>query len=293
MSSLVDGARALLARQPEPSRIETRGGLVECAVAGTGPAVLALHGGAGGCDQGLLLAQCAIGDDITVVAPSRPGYLGTSLAAGPSPEEQADLCADVLDHLGLSAVAVIAISGGGPSALQFALRHRDRCRALVLVSACTGRLGLRLPLRFHVMKLMARFPGLSRRLLGGSVGRFNRAVADPLARSALLADADACVSFAALQLTLAESLVSRIPGTENDHRRFSTTAGWALEKIRVPVLGIHGTADRVVAFEHARSIRERVPGAEVMAIDGGEHVCLFTHRAAIRTRVRDFLGLAS
>jgi pimeloyl-ACP methyl ester carboxylesterase len=293
MSSIIDSARALLARQPRPTVINTPAGPLEFAVAGTGPAVLALHGGAGGCDQGLLLAASAIGDDVTVVAPSRPGYLGTALAAGPSPQEQADLFAVLLDRLGVADVAVIAVSGGGPSAVQFALRHRNRCRALVLVSACTGRLGLRLPLRFHLLKLMARSPALTRRLLGRAVGDFKRAVVDPQARAALLADAEACALFAALQLTLADSLASRIPGTENDHRRFAATDGWALDAVRVPVLSVHGTDDRIVAFDHARQIADRVPGAELMAVAGGEHVCLFTHRDAIRTRVRGFLGLAS
>ena len=291
MSSIIDGARALLARQPRPTVIDTRGGAVECAIAGTGPAILALHGGAGGYDQGLLLAASAIGDDITVVAPSRPGYLGTALAAGPSPQEQADLFAGLLDRLGVLDVAVIAVSGGGPSAVQFALRHRDRCRAVVLVSACTGRLGLRLPLRFHLLKLVARSPALTRRLLGRAVGDFERAVVDPQARAALLADQEACALFAALQLTLADRLALRIPGTENDHRRFSTTDGWALDAIQVPILSVHGTEDRIVAFDHARQVADRVAGAELMEVAGGEHVCLFTHREAIRTRVRDFLGL--
>jgi pimeloyl-ACP methyl ester carboxylesterase len=290
MSSIIDGARALLARQPRPSIIDTEGGAVECAVAGAGPAILALHGGAGGYDQGLLLATSAIGNDVTAIAPSRPGYLGTALAAGPSPQEQADLFAGLLDRLGVANVAVIAVSGGGPSAVQFALRHSDRCRALVLVSACTGRLGLRLPLRFHLLKLMARSPALTRCLLGRAAGDFERAVVAPQARAALLADQQACMLLAALQLTLADSLGLRIPGTENDHRRFSTTDGWPLDAIRVPVLAVHGTDDRIVAFEHGRRIADRVAGAELMAISGGEHVCLFTHREAIRTRTRGFLG---
>jgi pimeloyl-ACP methyl ester carboxylesterase len=32
-------------------------------------------------------------------------------------------------------VAVVAFSDGGPSALQFALRHPERCAALVMISA--------------------------------------------------------------------------------------------------------------------------------------------------------------
>jgi pimeloyl-ACP methyl ester carboxylesterase len=294
MTILAD-ARALLAHMPSPRAVETRGGRVECTVAGTGAAVLALHGGVGGRDQGLLLAMSAVGDGVTMVAPSRPGYLGTPLAAGPSPGEQADLYADILDRLGIAGADVIAVSGGGPSAIEFALRHPGRCRHLVLISACSRRLGLELPLRFHVMKLMAHWPALARKLLGRAAGdperAARRAIADPQARAALLADPRSCALFAALQLTIADRLAQRLAGTDNDNRRFHDTAGWPLERIAVPTLAIHGTADRVVAFDHAHGVATRVPAAELMTIEGGEHVCLFTHRAAIRARVRAFLAL--
>jgi pimeloyl-ACP methyl ester carboxylesterase len=293
--SIHDDARAWLARAARPCTIETRAGAIECAVDGTGPAVLSLHGGAGGCDQGLLLAASAIGKGVTVVAPSRPGYLGTPLAAGPLPEEQADLFADILDCLGFDEATVIAVSGGGPSALEFALRHPRRCSRLVLVSACTRRLELELPLRFHVMKLLARWPALGRALLAGAVRdpvrAARRSIADPQARAALLADPVASSLFTALQLTIADRLARRIPGTENDHRCCHETDGWALECIAVPTLAIHGTADRVVGVDHANGVATRVPGAELMTIEGGEHVCLFTHRRAIKTRVRAFLAL--
>jgi pimeloyl-ACP methyl ester carboxylesterase len=295
MSRVIDDARALLAHMPRPVLIATRRGSVECLVAGEGPAVLALHGGIGGYDQGALLAMSAIGPSgVRLVAPSRPGYLGTPLAAGASPEEQADLFAALIDALGLSDVAVIAVSGGGPSALAFALRHSGRCRALVLVSACTARLTARMPLRFHVMRLLARWPKLLA-LLGAAARDPERAagrsIADPQARAALMNDPEARALFMALTLTIPDRLASRLPGTENDYRRFSSSDDYPLEQIAVPVLAVHGTGDRIVAFSHARGLADRVPGAELLAIEGGEHVCLFTHRKVIRERVRKFLGL--
>jgi pimeloyl-ACP methyl ester carboxylesterase len=43
---------------------------------------------------------------------------------------QADAVAALLDVLGIRTAAVMAVSGGGPCALQFALRHPQRCCAL-------------------------------------------------------------------------------------------------------------------------------------------------------------------
>lgn len=64
-----------------------------------------------------------------------------------------------------------------------------------------------------------------------------------------------------------------------------------MQDIKVPTLAVHGTADRVVAFGQARAVADGVPRAELMAIAGGEHVCLFTHRGVVRARVRSFLNL--
>src|SRR5438270_847651 len=52
-----------------------------------------------------------------------------------TPEAQADLYAATLDALNVSQVVVAALSGGGPSALQFALRYPQRCRGLLMLSA--------------------------------------------------------------------------------------------------------------------------------------------------------------
>ena len=133
-------AEASTAGEIRPKIMKTPRGPVEYASFGTGPAVLALHGVMGGYDQGLILARTIGAAGYQYVAVSRPGYLGTALSAGSSPEEQADLCADLLDALGVRDVAVIAVSGGGPCAIHFALRHRDRCRGLVLVSTCSGKI---------------------------------------------------------------------------------------------------------------------------------------------------------
>jgi len=107
-----------------------------------------------GYDQGLILARTIGEPGYRFVSVARPGYLGTPLTAGQTPAEQADL----LDTLSIGETAVMAVSGGGPCALQFAVRHRDRCWGLVLVSTCSGKVDTRLPLSFQLMKLLARWP---------------------------------------------------------------------------------------------------------------------------------------
>ena len=66
-------------------------------------------------------------------APSRFGYLRSAAATGLTVPAQANAYAALLDRLGIGKVAAVAISAGAWSALEFAVRHPDRCQALVLL----------------------------------------------------------------------------------------------------------------------------------------------------------------
>jgi 2-hydroxy-6-oxonona-2,4-dienedioate hydrolase len=96
--------------------------------------VLVVHGSGGGFDQGALIAGAVIGDGFHWIAPSRFGYLRSTLPAGATFETQADAYARLLDHLGIRQTAVVALSQGGPSALYFALKYPERVQSLVLLS---------------------------------------------------------------------------------------------------------------------------------------------------------------
>src|SRR5271166_6191181 len=92
---------------------ETAKGPVEFAMAGTGPVILQLHGGASGYDQTLALSWDLHEAGFTVLSPSRPGYLRTPLTTGASPEQAADVLAGLLDVLSIDKVCVMGTSGGG------------------------------------------------------------------------------------------------------------------------------------------------------------------------------------
>ena len=112
--------------------ISTHWGAVEYAERGFGEPVLALHGIFQGCDGGLLSVRDLF-PDRRVIAPSRFGYLGSSLPPNATPADQADALAALLDALGISEVDVIGISAGATSALQLALSHPERVKHLVVL----------------------------------------------------------------------------------------------------------------------------------------------------------------
>jgi len=119
--------------------IETRYGRTIYGTHGEGPPVLVIHGAGGGFDQALHTAKM-FGQGFQWIAPSRFGYLGTSLPKDASPENQADAHAALLDALEIECAPIIGLSAGGPSSLHFALRHPERCTGLVMVSAISRAL---------------------------------------------------------------------------------------------------------------------------------------------------------
>lgn len=115
--------------------IKTSFGPIQYDTTGDGYPVLVVHGAGGGHDQGLILGTIMLNDEFRKIAPSRFGFLSTPIPADASPASQADAFAELLDNLNISKVVVIGFSAGGPSSLQFALRHPDRVSALVMASA--------------------------------------------------------------------------------------------------------------------------------------------------------------
>ncbi|WP_047309455.1 alpha/beta fold hydrolase [Rhodopseudomonas palustris] len=294
------GGGALPLALPAATLVQTARGPIELAHWGDGPAVLALHGGMGGYDQSLLLGRAVLGDAPAhrVLALSRPGYLGTPQSSGTSPSAQADLYAALLDTLAIERAAVIAVSAGGPSALQFALRHPDRCAAVVLVSCCTGTLAIppEVRSRLPIMRWMARLPWLTawlaRRAERHPDRAAERAIPDPVVRARTLADPSASAMLAGLQTSVFVRMAERLPGTLSDTATFATMPPIDAAHLVPPLLAIHGTADRVVPFAHGERVARESPRGELMTIEGGEHVSLFTHLDEVRARASAFLRQA-
>lgn len=282
-----------LSKKLESRKAMTALGAVEYVEIGDGPVVIALHGAMGGYDQSLILAQTIGDSDYRYIAMTRPGYLGTPMSSGKSSAQQGDLIASLLDTLSVTKAGVMAVSGGGPAAVQFGLRHPARCTGLVLVSTCSDKVNTPIPFSFKVMKYLARWSWFADRFRKKAEQDLEavakRSIRDPEILARTINDADTWPLFTTMLLSTFDRMGQRIEGTENDIE-ISHTATYPLENLNVPVLIVHGTEDQLVPFEaHAKRYTTRVPNAELLSIDGGEHVVIFTHRNLIRPKVIEFM----
>ena len=266
--------------------IKTDKGPVEALVTGAGPAIVVLHGALGGYDRARVYSYPEAG--YTFICPSRPGYLRTPLTSGETAEEQADLTAALLDSLGIKKACVIACSAGGPPAIQFTLRHPDRCWGLVMGNAINAPLS-----RLHgLITPVARaffgwdwftWLGVNRGvlfLLRPNLGL--QTIGDPAKQAHIKAMLDSM-----------HPTSTRKAGLLNDMTQFQEHDGYPLEEISVPTLVVHGTADIVVPYSQGVISAERIPGAEFLSIEGGTHLCFISHQDIVQKKLVEFLHLHS
>ena len=272
--------------------ILTRQGVVEYALTGQGLPVLIIHGTLGGYDQGLAIARLFDRRRFFCIAISRAGYLGSGIPTGLTVAQQADSYAALLDKLGLEKAAVISISGGTPSALQFAERYPDRCSALVLMSAILRR-PPPLPPAFRAVlamqEVLLRFDfvwwplyrfGL-RPLLsssGVSTAEIGPAIADPTKRDIL----------SAIYRPLMTASQRR-PGVLIDGMQMEGLAAGDAPQISVPVLVTHSKNDPLAPFTDAEWLAQAVPQAVFLPVDDGGHVFYVVHSERVVPEITTFL----
>jgi len=278
---------------PNVKILNTARGPVEYLDGGNGMAVLSLHGAMGGYDQAQILARTIGESGYRYLAISRPGYLGTPLSTGRTPEDQADLYAEFLDLLGIRQVIVFAISGGGPSAIHFALRHREKCLGLVLASTVGGKTRNNIPFSFHVITQLAKWPAfvkmMKKKTEKNLKQNLRRSISDPNILERTVGNSDSMTLFRELTVGMFYRMAERVQGTKNDIR-ITRTRTYPLKDIAAPTLIIHGTKDPHVPFEdHGMRLAAEIPGAHLFAAEGGEHVTIFTHREEVLAKVSAFL----
>ena len=262
---------------------------------GEGSPVLLVHGAGGGYDQGLEFGAPLAKRGFRIIAMSRFGYLRTPLPGDASPAAQADAHACLLDALGIERAAIAGASAGAPSSLQFALRHSERCSALVLLvpAAYAPRAGGAPSLQTP--------PGPSSLFDTALKSDFLFWVATHLARTTLIP------SILATPLSVTKNaspeeqarvndvmkhilpLSPRRLGLLNDAAVTSSLERYDLERIAVPTL-VLGVADCLFGtFEPARYTAQHIPDARFVHYQTGGHLWV-GHQEEVISEIAAFLS---
>ena len=276
----MNAARSRLAAVPRQV-VSTRWGDVEYAERGTGDPILVVHGIFHNCVGGLFSVRDLF-PDRRVIAPSRFGYLGSTMAPHATPAAQADAFAALLDALGIDQTDVVGLSAGATSALQLALRHPERVKHLaVLVGNLPGSptaivqpsWARRVNRQFMMWAMKTFAPSKTMRLIAAVPKEFAMSRDDARVVNGFI-----------------ESLFPMSP-EGSDFDLFVSNADvntYDLEAISVPTLIAHTRDDQLASHDASRRAAERIPGARFISLESGGHLMLGEQRKGREELARFF-----
>ena len=250
---------------------------------GTGPCLLVSHGIFHGCDGGQRAARDVV-SGVRIIAPSRFGYLGSSMPPAATGADQADAFIDLLDHLSIETTDVLGISAGTSAAVQVALRHPDRVGHLLISSGnwpgsptATAPPGwAKMFYNDPIMWLLRRLaPSMMRGLMGIPKG---------------FPKDDEQAAYVEEMLESIFPLAPRVQGAVFD-AFFSNPeiSEYPLERIRAPTLIVHAMDDPLASYDAARRAAARIPGARLVGLESGGHLGL-GQTTAVQAAIADFLA---
>lgn len=266
------------------SRFPTAAGLhwhVQCAGSDGAPVALLLHGaGAATHSWRDLLPELA--RDFRVVAPDLPGhgFSGWGPRAASTLPGMARAVAELLAELGVRPDLLVAHSAGAAVAAQMVLDRHVAPRGLVSLNGAFAPMSgagilapvsrlLASPVAARLAVARARRPGVVAKLL-----RWMGSDIDPLGLSAY------------------EGLMARTAHVGGTLRMMADwdLAGLAprLASLAVPVLAVHGTADRALDGAYRERVRRLLPGLEHQPLEGLGHLAHEEAPAEVAALVRRF-----
>src|SRR6478609_3440903 len=251
----------------------------------SGPAIVWMHGTPGARRQIPLEArEYADRQGVRIIGLDRPGIGSSTAHLYPDILDWAYDLELVLDTLAVDKVRMIGLSGGGPYALAAGAALPDRVHGVGVLGgvaptrgadAATGG-AVQLAVQLAPLLSVARVP------LSVALTQTIR-IARPLAGPAL-------DLYAALQPAGDKNLLSRpefkamflddlLNGSRfqtsapiNDLILFTRQWGFELADVSVPVRWWHGDDDHIVPFRHGQHVVDRLPDAQLSAIDGESHL---------------------
>jgi pimeloyl-ACP methyl ester carboxylesterase len=210
-----------------------------------------------------------------------------------SPAGQADLYAAFLDALGVKEAIVMGISAGGPSAVTFAARYPERCKALIMLCAVSKAMEIKEE-ELSASNQMLAAARDSDFLMWLAIHLTIRtlplvALRQPELRSRLISNPARMRMYSRVMWGLFPATLRRT-GTIYDEEIIKVLPPLPFKKVTAPTLVLHGTADTLVPPDNARNTASKIPGADLILVRGGEHAFFVPYYDEVWPEVRQFLA---
>ena len=235
------------------------GASVHYAAFGAGAPVLLLHGGAGSSGHWAFQVPALAGRFRLIAVDARGHGRSTRDGRAIGYHLMAEDLVAVMDALGLAQVSLVGWSDGGITALDLAVHHPERVKALVLFGANYDRSGLRKG--------------------GGSSATF----------AAYVRRCEADYRRLSPTPDGFPSLLSALRALWRSEPAFTPAQ---LARVRARTLVLDGEHDEIIRPDHARSLAALVPGARLRFIPQASHFAHWQRPDAFNEAVLGFLGEA-
>ena len=255
-----------------------------------GLAVVFHHGSPGSAFAPPGLVDAATTRGLRLLAPTRPGYGGSSRDVGRRVASVAGDTAQLLDTLGITRFATAGWSGGGPHALACGGLLQERCAAALSVAGVAPylpgefdwtegmgeenveefQLGLEAGPRYDEMLAGARdhFLSLASEDLSSARALFGGLISDPDEAASTPA------SVAYVLGNINHGLEPGVGGWRDDDQSFLHDWGFDLQKITPPVAVWFGDHDLMVPPRHGEWLAANVRGAQVRRFPDDGHISI-------------------
>ena len=226
----------------------------------------------------------AFGRRHRLIVPDLRGQGRSSHLPGPyTAEQMSEDLAQLLESHGIASADVLGYSRGGAVAQEFARRHPDRIRRLVLVCSYVS----------HSLSLLER---LENKLLLWSVLLLGtRGAARILARMATLPHPGR----RSMDHERARWLRGILASSKDEPaigavRAMSTfdSRGW-LGQIACPTLVVCGSKDMLAPRAHCEMLARKIKGACLRTVEDAGHVLPWTHREQLVEQIEQWLSASS
>ncbi len=272
----------------------------------SGPLIAGFHGSPGSIDQ-ILTIMDKMGLTSSLcrrIVINRAGYCGTPLGKYQSLASQADMFAKLLEQLNIEVIDVIlAFSGGGIMALDFARRHPQKVKKLLLIAPVTDyhpsySNSLKTRLAFTILgmnTLVALSYVFPNTVLKNTIAVMSKYTSKMLRYEykqikASLDDYDFLMKI--LRQNYPFKRLHK--GFTNENIEFLNADINNYSDLKLPILLLHGDQDGDVDISYSQKLCALVPSASLITIKNAKHLLMVGERyKEVQQKVFDFCEIPS
>ena len=223
---------------------------------GEGEVILSVHGIFGGYDQAYENIKSRV-DKNRIIAPSRFGYLNSSIKEDGTPKQQAKAFKELLDTLKIDQIFILGTSAGGTPAIRFVLDYPERVKGLILY--CSAMPVNEKPDKYSEYQAPPK----------PLISNYAMYLISPLMPVIMGMPASTVRDIMPVEVRKEGVILDGEIVNPDMERNFEE---YPIEELKVPTLIVHAEDDNVASFKKVEAAKHRFPNLTLVTFPNGGHM---------------------